>query len=119
MNFVSEFDTSVVVDGYVGAGKSTLLRKMETITESWLPDEQLTVYPEQVMSWCKYVGYDLLKLYYNHIGQRNSAWAFRLQTKIIRDMIESDRIIRSQLPGTLSIQEKDLNIYKSLWLRLL
>ena len=110
------FSRSVVVDGYIGVGKSTLLRNLCDITKPWLHPYQICVYEENVISWENYYGHNLLEQMYENMDDPESPWTCRLQTKIIKDIMAQDVKIRLNLPRQLSIQERDLNTVKKVFL---
>ena len=110
------FKRSVTVDGYIGVGKSTLLRNLGSITKSWLHPYQICFYEENVISWENFYGINLLEKMYESMGTQDSPWTTRLQTKIIKDVMAQDLCIRSNLPRQLSIQERDLNTIKKVFL---
>lgn len=116
MDVPLSFNRSVTVDGYIGVGKSTLLRNLSDITKSWLHPYQICFYEENVISWENFYGVNLLEKMYENMGAADSPWTSRLQTKIIKDVMAQDMCIRSNLPRQLSIQERDLNTIKKVFL---
>lgn len=113
----NSFENSITVDGYIAVGKTTTLEKLRTTTRSWLPPNDLLIFKEDVSKWEDYHGHNLLKNMYENAPFNKTSWAWRLQLKVIQDILKQDFDIRELLPAYLCIQERDLESVKKVFLR--
>ena len=112
------FRQSFVVNGPVGVGKTSALRHIEQRASELLQGHKFKLFEENVVGWQVYKGqYDLLKKMYENSGSRNDPWVARLQTKVVLDIMEQDKTIRSLMSDTICLQERDLTSCKDVFMK--